>query len=205
MPIITPDDVRVHYPQLVGTESNPELQALIAQADALLALYLGLPVPDAGGARTLEDSTYTVYPAAPHHSHPRRVSLGIRPVVSIASVHVDPDELYGSSTLLGSAEYSLDAQRGELWLTPQALHSWYVTGARANRVVLVAGYTAAPPDLRALVVAAVRHLWDRRRVQGLASQAAAGAAQTYSDAEALLPRAVRDALGPYVLWGSSVG
>lgn len=204
MALITPADVRVHFPHLVGTTGNDELGIIIAQADALLALYLGLPVPDSG-MRTLEDVTYTLFPSAPHSSNERRMVLPVRPVVSVTSVHADLDELYTAATLIPSSEYVLDGPRGEIWLTPQRTRSWYTDCGRANRVVVVAGFSSTPGDVKAIAIAAVRHLWDRRRTAGTVTQAAAGVAQTYSDAEALLPQAVRDALGPYRLWGTDVG
>lgn len=200
MAIITVADFQVHYPNLVGTANNVEINTVIGQADALLALLCGLPAPDAG-ARTLAAATYTVYPAAPDPCEPRRIRLPLRPVVSVTSVHVDIQELYGAATLLSASEYVLDGQRGELWLTPQATHAWYTTG-RANKVVVSAGFSATPPDLKAIAISATRHLWDRRRTQGIANQASSGTAQTYADATGILPQAVRDALGPYVLWGA---
>lgn len=204
MALITVADFQVHFPHLVGTANNPELQAVISQVDALLALYCGFPVPDAGGARTLEAATYTFYPNGPHSSNARRLVLPLRPIVSVTSVHVDPAEDYASSSEVPAGERVLDAQRGEIWLKPSASRSWAVDSGRANRVVVVAGFATTPPDLKALAISATRHVWDRRRTQGVASQSAAGVAQTYTDPEALLPVAVRDGLGPYRLWGVDV-
>lgn len=201
MALIGVADFQVHYPHLVGSAMNPELQTLIAQVDALLALYCGFPVPDAGGARTLGAATYTLYPVGPHSSSSRRVVLPLRPIVSVTSVHVDPSEDYSSGTEIPAGERVLDAQRGEIWLKPSASRSWAVDSGRANRVVVLAGFAAAPPDLKALAISATRHVWDRRRTQGVASQSAAGVSQTFADPEALLPEAVRDGLGPYRLWG----
>ena len=203
MALITASQVREHFPQLQGSADDPVLDTLIARADALMALWCGFPRPDAG-AHTLTAATYTVYPKAPDPDEPRRIALPVHPVVSLTTVHVDPDELYGASTEVASGDMILDGQAGEVWLTRQSTRTWASEG-RANKVVAVAGFATTPPDLVALAASTVRHLVDRRRNQGAQAQSAQGASTTLVDAEALLPQAVRDMLGQYVIWSSRVG
>lgn len=203
MALITASQVREHFPQLQGTADDVLLDTLIARADALMALWCGLPRPDAG-AHTLAAATYTLFPRAPDPDEPRRLSLPLYPIVSLTTVHVDPDELYGASTLVPSGDLILDAGAGDVWLTRQSTRTWAGSG-RANRFVVVGGFATTPPDLVALAASAVRHLLDRRRNQGAVAQTQLGVSTTNNDPDALLPDAVREMLGQYTIWSSRLG
>lgn len=202
MALISASQFKEHFPQLTGAAADSVLDTVIARADALLALYCGYPVPDAG-SRTLEDATYTLYPrVSPRHA--AALELGLRPIVSVTSVHVDEDWAYGSDTAVDAGDRVLDTQGGRIWLKPTATTAWS-RSPRANKVVAVAGYATTPPDLVMIAVATVRHLWDLRNSQGRQQRSTQGHSETYVDATELLPASVRQALGPYILWESRVG
>lgn len=203
MALITASQVREHFPQLQGSADDVLLDTLIARADGLMALWCGFPRPDAG-AHTLAAATYTFFPRAPDPDEPRRIALPLYPIASLTTVHVDPDELYGASTLVAGGDLLLDGQAGEVWLTRQSTRTWASSG-RANKFVVVGGFAATPPDLVALAAGVVRHLLDRRRAQGTQAQTQLGVSVTNNDPDALLPEAVRDMLGQYVIWSNRVG
>lgn len=203
MALITAAQVKEHYPQLTGATEDTVLDTLIARADGLMAAFCGFPPPDSGG-HTLEDVTYTLYFDEPSHDDPRRIDLGVKPVVSVTTAHSDSNLDYGATTLIASTEYFVETKKGRLHLRPDASHSWSV-GSLANRIVLVAGFATTPPALVALAAMAVRHLWDLRGVQGVSSQTMGGDTSVRSDATEILPLAVQDGLGPYRIWGAAAG
>jgi hypothetical protein len=122
----------------------------------------------------------------------------------VTSAYVDETEAYGASTAVAAGDMVLDGNRGEIWLKPSAGSAW-ATGGRANKVVVVAGFTAAPPDLVAIVASQVRHLLDLRRNQGQPQITQGGQSVTRSDLDSLVPAPVRDLLGAYVIWSSRAG
>jgi hypothetical protein len=141
MALATAAQVRALAPGL-STADDTTIDALLARIDAAFARFCGHPVPDSG-AQTMEAATYTTFPG--------RYDLGIEddraiatiptpPIISITSVHVDPEQDYGADTLLTAAEYVADGRRVELLVG--ATHSWSDL-PRANRVIVSAGYVVA--------------------------------------------------------------
>jgi len=158
MALATAAQVRALAPGL-STADDSTIDALIARIDSAFARYCGHPLPDSG-AQTMEAATYTTLPG--------RYDLGIEqdraiatlptpPILSIASVHVDPEQDYGSDTLLTAAEYVADGRRVELLVG--ATHSWSEL-PRANRVVVSAGYVIAshPVLTEAAIVQAIHQI-----------------------------------------------
>lgn len=196
--LITAEQFRQHFPNVQGTGEDATFDLMIARADSLMAVYCGFPRPDAG-SHTLEDVTYTRYPS-PKTTEPRALDLRIRHVVSITSAHIDENWSYGSSTAVATGDRVLDGDLGVLWLTPTAGAEWS-TSPRANKVVLVAGFTTTPPDLVAIAATAARHLLDVRRTHNRQQQSQAGMTVTLEEASSLLPKSVRDLLDAgYVDW-----
>lgn len=204
MALITAAQVREHYPQITGTGEDVILDTMIGRVDALMAAYCGFPAYDGGQIRSLEDQTYTLYLDAPRFAEPACLDLGIRPVVSVTSAHVDTAWDYGGDAAVSAGDMVLDGRRGLLWLRPDASSSW-AEAPRANKVVIVAGLSTTPPDLVAAAAMAVRHLLTLRHQQGVASFSGGGQSVTRADADVLLPTAVREALASYVLGASLAG
>jgi hypothetical protein len=200
--IITPAQFREHYPQLTGTGEDTILATLVTRADALCAQYCGFPRPDAG-VHTFEDVTYTLYPPGPDRDEPRRISLRIYPIVSVTSAYVDETEGYAAGTAVASGDMVLDKNKGQIWLTPSASSAW-AYGGRSNKITIVAGFTAAPDDLVAIIAAQVRHLLDQRRVQGVTQASAASQYVARPDANLMIPKTVQDMLSAYVIWENRV-
>jgi hypothetical protein len=205
LPIITPAQVRDHYQALQGGGDDVLLSAMIARADGLVAAYCGFPENDAG-IHTLEDSTYTLYlEAAPEE--PRALRLPLRPVVSVTSANVDPTWGHASSTALVSGDYAVSVRDGTLYATPTGSLQAWSTAYRANKVVVVAGFTTCPPALVAILATAVRDLLAQGRAgDKTGGTSSSGQSFTRSHPAHLLSDSVRAALdGAYVVWRHRVG
>ncbi len=202
MALLTPAQVREHYPSLAGTSDDTLVATLCSRVDGLLAAWCGYPRTDAG-TRTLEDATYTEHLGRPALDD-RVLRLTIAPIVSVTSVHIDAGLEYGAETLVDSSAYQVLESSGELVLPSASTTAWSRVD-RANRVVYVAGFVTTPPELVAIAALAVRDLMDRGKtgdqLSGSSSQ------QSFSRAAAthVLSQAVRAALDSnYTLWGSRV-
>jgi hypothetical protein len=201
MALLSAAEFRGYYPLLTGTAEDTAVGTVVSSVGALMARTCGYPRSDAG-TWTMESATYTRYYDGPTLRHPRCLDLGLWPVVSVTSAHADADWAYGADTLIASGDLVLDGARGLLWIAPtttgSAATAW-LDVARANKVVLVAGYATVPDDLKWLCAQAVRHAWDRRRVQGVSAHQMGGDQQTVTDTDDVLPEAVRRGLYTYTL------
>ena len=202
--LLTAAQVREHYPSLSGTGEDARVEAIIPRVEGLVAAYLGLPAADSG-VHTLDDTTYTRHLEA-DATDARRLRLGVRPVVSITSLHVDPLWVYGSDTAYTSGtDFVLDAAEGALYALPSGTLGEFSAELRANRAVVVAGFASGPPALLAVLALAVRDVLDRGKTGDQLS--ASTSRQNFSRGQAthLLSEAVRTSLDPWVDWGARVG
>ncbi len=196
MALATAAQVRALAPSL-STSDDTLIDALLARIDSAFARFCGHPVPDSG-PQTMEAATYTQFPG--------RYDLGLEddrsiaviptpPILSITSVHIDPEQDYGSDTLLQASEYLSDGRRIEL--TPDATFSWSQL-PRANRVVVSAGYTVAnhPVLTEAAIVQCVHQIGNTSSA-GSDSTSTRGGSRSVSPLS-LLPE-VREMLTDYRL------
>ena len=156
-----------HLPHLSGTASDAEITTLIAAADNVLATWCGWP--RAGAAATLESATYTDYYDGPSHGDPTVLSLRVRPVASITSIHDDRDRdwAYGASDLVDSGDYVLDGEAGRVYLTSSSTHGVWSRGNRVLKAIYVAGYdTGAESFIAEAIGVLVAHWWGLRPTQG---------------------------------------
>jgi len=158
MALATAAQVRALAPSLSASDDTV-IDTLLARIDSAFARYCGHPVPDSG-AQTMEAATYTTFPG--------RYDLGIEddraiamlptpPILSITSVHIDPEQDYGADSLLGASEYVADGRRIELLL--DATFIWSEL-PRANRAVVSAGYVVAnnPVLTEAAIIQAIHQI-----------------------------------------------
>jgi hypothetical protein len=196
MALATAAQVRALAPGL-STADDTTIDALLARINAAFARFCGHPTPDSG-AQTMEAATYTTFPG--------RYDLGIEqdraiatlptpPILSITSVHVDPEQDYGADTLLTASEYVADGRRVELLVG--ATHSWSDL-PRANRVVVSAGYVVAshPVLTEAAIVQAI-HAIGNTSAAGSTSTSTRGGSRSVAPLS-LLPE-VREMLTDYRL------
>lgn len=154
MSLITPAELRVFAPHLMGTTDDARLVDAIDAADALAARLCGFPAPDDGGDHTLQAQTYTVF-GLPSPLDERRLMLGIRPILEVVSVHVSATWTYGAADLVDTDDVVTDGSA--LMLKPTSASVWSSV-QRANRVVVRAGVDPVPPDLRQTIARLALHL-----------------------------------------------
>lgn len=207
MPLITADQLKARLKDYTGTAQDDVHADLIDRADALMAAYCGFPHPDGATAPTLVDATYTFYLDGPSSRHPRRLKIPMRPIVSVTSLHDDPDWDYGAADLIDSSGYVLDAEAGVLWLRADSGEA-FSRSPRAQKIVVVAGFADPLADGHLLVelcALTVRHLISAPQRLGLQSMSSSGTTQTLAEQSDLLPRSVRMGLGEYRLGGALAG
>ncbi|MCK5495826.1 MAG: hypothetical protein KAI80_05400 [Hyphomicrobiaceae bacterium] len=201
MALLTAAEARLLIPQLTNDDAN--LTTMIDRAEGAIASWCRWPKPDGVGRPMLEQSTYTFYLNGPAFADFLRLDLPMRPVQSITSIHDDPDRDYGAGELVPASDYDLDADAGEVFLRPESSHGWS-RARRAIRVVGVFGLNEADDveDIKQAIAMLVKHWWDLRHTQGVASATQAGQSQTRR--EEPLPAAVRQLAGRLRLWGSEI-
>lgn len=148
MPLVSAATLREYLPEITGTDADTELNNLIKRVESSIANYLGFIPSDSSNSAVLDSSTYTVYLDGPMKFDGQVLQLPIRPLVSVTTVHSDPDLVYGSSTLISDSDYHLDKENSRIIINPTAPAS-YDTGFRNIKVVFVAGFdnTDPPNDL----------------------------------------------------------
>lgn len=204
MAVITPAQVREHWAAITGTAEDTLLTSFCDRADALMAAFCGLPMPDTG-FQTLAAATYTRYYDAPDVLYPRAIRLGLGAnVASITSAALDSagDDTY--ATAVAAGDLVLDKSMGLLFQKRTSVTPW-LESDRGNKVVMVAGWSTSPPNLVLAGAALVQHLFARRK-GGLTEQLSQSG-QTIGQPEAakLLPISVREALAPFRCGGSRAG
>ena len=217
MALVTTAQLKERLPEYQGTAQDDVHTKLVTRADAMMAQHCGFPVAGGATSPTLQGATYTRFYNGPDRWHPQLLRLGIYPVRSITSIHVDGEWNYTSADLIDPADYVSDNQafqNGRIWLRPNSSKA-FERAPRAIRVIFVAGFTdfvsdptAALPDSHPLVEAtalAVRHLIDRGALQGRQSITAGGTTVQVQDGMRSLPAAVTDILAPFVLPRGVVG
>ena len=105
--------------------------------DLLAALVLAIPsLFDELTGRKIERDTFTEY-----HSTRRYVEelqLKNYPIVSITSIHDDPDRDYAAASLIAAADYTFDADSGVVFYDGN-----FFQGNNNIKIVYVAGYNSS--------------------------------------------------------------
>lgn len=202
MPLVSVREFRDVYPNLIAEGQDPVIESAVVRADQLMASWCGLPANDAFD-RSLVSGTYTLKPE-PSALQPRALDVGLRTVTGVTSVHVDEAWDYGAGSLLDSADYLYDNQRGLLWLKPGASGAWS-SSPLANRVVLTSGFVTAPEAIKAVAIVQARYLLELPKVEGRENSTTGYGSMTPAEAEQLLAPGVAHALIPYIYWPSRAG
>lgn len=178
MALITTAEAYAMIPGLASGSSDTLVGDLIDRAGDALAAWCGFSAASAGGAPSLESTTYTEYLDGPEHGNARAVKLSFRPVASITTIHDDSDWGYGAAYLVSSSDYVLDGQAGRVWLTPSAAHTWS-EGARNIKVVYVAGFSTVPDDVKQACALTVAHWVTLPKRQGRTGASGPNAGGSY--------------------------
>ena len=125
MAIVSATVLKEYLPEIQGTAADTDLTSLLARVESGVAAFLGYPFILTGGEYrySLDVETYTLYFDGPSHTLPLELPLRIKPVHSITSIHSDPDQVYGSDTLIDASTYSLDGPAGYVRLLPTLVDS----------------------------------------------------------------------------------
>ena len=168
MALVSASTLREYLPEIgASVGADTELTSLIARVETFIARYLGYPPPSASSDTTqLDQATYTLYLDGYNKSNPDVLQLPIKPIISLTSIHSDPDRKYGSSTLLTLSNIDIDAVNGKLIIKPTT-STTFDRGLRAIKVVCVAGYSATPPpDLVHAICVWSSQLHRQKQTQG---------------------------------------
>jgi len=179
---LTTLDATKEHLHIEDTDEDALLAALINSASEAIERYT---------CRVFGSQEFTEY-----HDGAGRAAIVLRhlPVLSVASVHSDPDREFTEANLIDGADYTLDSEAGLIRLDAGT----FAEGSQNVKVVYTAGYSAVPGDVALACRIVVAALWERsrRRHDGLSSDSTSGHALAY---EAGWPAAVRRLLAPYVV------
>ncbi len=173
------------FKNLDTDEHDAELMRLLGVVSTFVETYC---------RRTFAQGTVTEY----HSPLAGAVRLFLKrpPLVTITSVHDDPDRVYGAETLVAATDYVIeDEAAGLLAFDGHALAG----GIKSVKVVYVGGYSPIPGDLEQAAVELTwltRDLGDKALLGVQAKQIADGSITTYQRSRL---EAVRELIEPYRL------
>ncbi len=150
-----------------NTDNDAVLSALLDASSAAMETWVG---------RKFAQATYTE-----DYNGEERNSLNLKhwPVISVTSLHDDPDRDFNSGTLIDAADYYVDLESGLIELVIDDSDDSYFTAATRNvRVVYVAGYATIPDDVIRACVLWTAALYANRTHIGLMSESIGGYSYT---------------------------
>ncbi len=189
--LVTAAEARLQIPELSGTAEDTNLETLITRVGAAFARYCGYP----GSSPTMESTSYARYYDGPGG---RDLVLDVWPIVSISSIYDDTTlDFTDSQYLVSSSDYVVVNGR-IVRLKNTSTHGAWSEGAGQIKVSFTAGYATVPDDLKQLVIMAVKHWFDLRRIQGKSNTSQGGVSVGFRDEE-FLPAMVKAGLSPFRL------
>ena len=152
MALCSAAEVRAYDPSLVSAEDTL-LDLVIGKVGAVFARYCGYPPASATVSPTMEDTTYTHYSKRGTHPVLRLSGQTVRvpcvPIVSITSVHDDPDMDYATADLVvDGTDFETELLSGEFIMRPDGTAGAWSDSVAAIKVVYVAGFATVPDDLK---------------------------------------------------------
>lgn len=199
MAILTAAQARDYLPALTGSAEDSLLNTLISRCSAQIARYLGYPAATAGVVPTVESATYTQHLDSPGGL---QLALPVGPLVSVTSIHDDPERRYEADSLVAASDYELDLIRGLVVLKSTSSHGLWSDSApyRAIKVVYVAGWSSVStnaPEITDACALLVKQRLDYRHTLGRSSVSRQGVSEALT--EQTMPKQVRDLLAPYMI------
>ena len=195
MPLVTTDILKEYLPEITGTGSDTELSNLLDRVEATIARWLGFPSPDTSNTPKLDVNTYTLYIDSYWIDDISVLQLPLKPVVTITSVHADPDRVYGADTEVNSDEYEIDKQQGLLIIKTNTSTVGFTKAYRGNKVVGTFGFTLYHKDIVHAICVYASQLHRAKTSQGKQSQTVRAASTTYLPNT--MPSEVKEILYPY--------
>lgn len=117
------------------------------------------------------------------------------PIISVTSIHDDPDHAFGSDTLVDTSDYVFYEELGLI----ERVSGNFNTGKKSVKIVYTAGYEAPkniPADLKQACILQAGFIYQRRMELGLKSVSLEGGGSVTHQKLGLLP-AVKQLLAPY--------
>lgn len=195
MPLVTTDILKEYLPEVTGTGSDTELSNLLDRVEAAIARWLGFPSPDSSNTPKLDVNTYTLYIDSYWIDNINVLQLPLRPIVTITSVHADPERKYTADTEVNSDEFEIDKQQGLLIIKPDTSTVGFTKSYRGNRVIGTFGFTLYHKDIVHAVCVYASQLHRAKTSQGKKSQTVRGATTSYLPNT--IPPEVKEILYPY--------
>jgi len=195
MPLVTTDILKEYLPEVTGTGSDTELSDLLDRVESTIARWLGFPSPDSSNTPTLAVTTYTLYIDSYWIDNINVLQLPLRPIVTITSVHADPERKYTADTEVNSDEFEIDKQQGLLIIKPDTSTVGFTKSYRGNRVIGTFGFTLYHKDVVHAVCVYASQLHRAKTSQGKKSQTVRGATTSYLPNT--IPPEVKEILYPY--------
>lgn len=171
MALITAAEARDYIRGLSGSAEDTLLGLLIDRVGAAFGRYCAFPPAAAGGAATLEQTTYTRYLDGPGGN---TLQLSVRPTLSVTSIHDSVDRTYTSTDLIASGDYEVFGTDGIVVLKTTGATSGFSEGYRAIKAVYSAGYSTVPDDIKHAACLQVKWWYEGRDVVGFRSVSQTG-------------------------------
>lgn len=178
---LVPLDRLKTYLEIAATETGQDvlLQDLIKRLSAWVEQYCD---------RKFAKATYTE-----QHDGDSTDLLTVThwPIVSVASLHDDPDRVFGAGTLIAPADYVIYKDQGRIQLDGLI----FARGLQNVKVTYDAGYAEIPPDLQQAVCELIADRFRNKEHQGLRSLSVGAYSVAFTESE--LPEEVRAVLNSY--------
>ena len=194
MSLVSVATLKTYLPEISGSSADTALDSILSHTESIIARFLGFPIYDSGALAVLTAQTYTLYIDGPMFSDQSVLQLPILPIISITSIHSDPNLAYGSSTEITSAEYILDKQLARVILKPETATQGFDTAFRAIKVICSAGYVSAKDELSHAICVYASQLQRNKSSQGKESASQRGSTVQFSPKS--MPFEVKELLWP---------
>ena len=148
--------------------------------------------------RRFADTTYTEYYDG--QSNQRRLCLRNYPIISVTSIHDDPNRDYDSGTLIDADDYTFETGADSNGIV--SLHGTSLgRGIRNVKAVYRAGYASIPTPLTQAANMIVASVYNRRKALGTSGGSLASLSSSL--ATGFLPDAAKFVLDRYKKWAES--
>lgn len=167
------------------TYFDDQLSNLINRSLAILEAYIG---------HGIKSRTITEYYDG---DGTNKLVLNKWPLISVTSIHVDSERVFGSDYLMDTDDYYVDTEHGivEVFQETGSGPVSFECGVKNVKVVYVAGYATIPADLVHIANEHVALLFRRSATEGTTSQSLGGKSEIYD--ESSMPRWLMHRLAPY--------
>jgi hypothetical protein len=193
MSLVSAATLREYLPEIQGVSVDTDLNSLLSRTEEMIAKWLGLP----GVSPGLAEATLTLYVDGPTSTNSSVLQLPIRPLVSVSTVHSDPNLEYGSSTEITVSDLILNLEWSRLILKPTVSTRGFVHSYRGNKVVGIFGFSASSPPSDLVHAICVWASQLQRQKQTLGKLSIGQRGNSITPAIPKMPEEVKEILRPF--------